>query len=196
MKKLISLFVLLLVVLGATAQERTVGTLELSKNPLSGNYSYYNYTGTSSDVLVPTTLDTIDVVFLTKKTGWNDVTVICKFDPVLGADTIVYIQILGKNSTNESYTTIRSDSSAVVTTDGVVKAVATYDTYNEQIVVDTTSLSTALASTKDSVSFYISNVTYSAVSYRYITIRLILAGDDSVGTGVELKQLELKLNER
>jgi hypothetical protein len=176
----------------AIAQERTVEN-SLSRNVLTGNYSYYNYTGTSNDILIPTTRDTIDIVFELKKVNPVNFSVISKFDPVAGVDTIVYINVLGRNSENESWTSILSDSSAVISADGIVKTVSSHSSYVEQITIDTLLTSTALASTKDSLAFYVSNVTTSAVRYRFLNVRYILPGDDSVGTGVELKQTELKL---
>lgn len=193
MKKLISLFVLLFIVLGAIAQERTVTSgLVLDRDAAKGKYSYINYEGGSSDRLIYTTRDTIDYVFQVKKTRMFDVSAGVTFSPILGADTTVTIAILGRNSTNDSWNAITSGLSAVVTTDDVFKEVTTFSSYHEKATIDTLLTSGALAAD----AFYVTNVVYSAVGYRYINIRLILTGDDSVGTGIQVDNVELKTYEK
>ena len=206
MKRLILLLLISFVAFGINAQEierpssSTYNTF--SRNPLMGSYSYWDYTGTSSDLLIPTTSDTIDIRFHTKKYAPYTVKVISKFSPILGADTIVYINLLGRNSEDETWTSILSDSSAVVITDNVKKTIssATSPTYTATIaaytmLTDTTGLSGYPA---DSIQVPSQTITLAETStlleYRYLLVRYILPGDDSVGTGVELDRCELKLN--
>lgn len=186
----------MIIVLGAMAQERTVSLITLDKSAGGRYYSYYNYSGTSSDQLIYTTRDTIDIPFNIRKSKRCDISVGVTFSPILGADTTATIAILGRNSLNDSWNSITSGLSAAVTTDDVYKEVTTFSTYDEKATIDTTLLSTALASTKDSVSFYVTNVSFSAVGYRYINVRLIITGDDSVGTGIQVDNVEFKIWER
>ena len=194
MKRFVLLFVLILVALIGTAQERTVDTMTFDRNPNGKNYTYYSYTGTSSDILLPTTRDTILVPFDTKKPSAYEYDFIMKYDPYTTADTTVTVKVVGRNSTNESWTVIQTDVSSAVTTDGVVQSISSGKTASiaaYTMLTDTTGLAGYPA---DSISVPAQTITYTdKIRYRYIGAMLILTGDDSVGTGIELKQLELKL---
>lgn len=192
MRKLIFLLVAF-VALVANAQERTVTQLVFDRGLLDKNYSYYDYVGDATyDILIPTTRDTIDVPFDTKKANGFNYNVICKFSPRTTADTTVKILVLGRNSTNESYTTIQTDSSAVVTTAGVVKTVNSIKTATIASAVDIIKQQTT--TNQDTITTAIRTITFNAkVEYRYVTVRLILSGNDSVGTGVKVDEVELKL---
>lgn len=197
MKKLIFFIALFVASLATIAQERTVSVSEFSRDPVSGNpYSYYLYNGGSSDQLIPTTRDTIDYVFTVSKYKPYDVSAMVTLDTIAGADTTATVAILGRNSLNDSWNAITSTTTSAVTTDGVFTELTTYADYHEKATIDTTLTSTALALAGDSVSYYVTNVVYSSVMWRYINVRLIISGDDSVGTGISVDSVELKITER
>lgn len=219
MKRLIILLVLGLFAFSVTAQERTV-----TKDVPKGN-TYYKYVGTSSDVLLPTTRDTIDLVFqleLTEKI--SKIAVKSRFDVVAGADTTVAISVDGKLFSDDSYTNvIASALSTEVSADNVVKTVST--TYTEShsvtafnVVKDALTITNAAfdvpftnpsAGTADTLEFPSQTLTVDAdtlefptqtvtvtpadYSYRYIRVRYILQGNDSVGTGIKIDEVELKV---
>ena len=203
--KYISIIILILLGFIGVAQEierPSSSTYNVfSKNDQKPNYSYWNYEGTSTDLLVPTTSDTIDIRYQTKKHVPYTAKVISKFNPIAGADTIVYIRLLGRNSENESWTPIVADSSAVVATDGVVKSIgsATAPTYAASIAAFDVPFTNPTAGTADTLEYPQQTITFAEtgtlLDYRYLLVRYILPGDDSVGTGVELIQSELKLVE-
>lgn len=201
MKRIFFIFSLIMVALISYGQEISRPSSSsynvFSRNSLFGNYSYWNYEGVSTDLLVPTTSDTIDIRYQVKKHKPFTVKLISKFNPIAGADTIVYINVLGRNSENESWTSIIADSSAVVSEDGIVKSVssATSPTYAATIAAHDIPFTNPAAGTADTLEVPLQTISLTETStlleYRYILVRYILAGDDSVGTGVELIQSEL-----
>jgi len=192
MKKLVIL-VLLAFSFASYAQERTVEN-SFGRNPITSlNYSYFEVNGGSSDKLIPTTRDTIDYVFDTKKSKLFDISAMVTLDTIAGADTTVTFAILGRNSENDSWNAIASTTTSAVATDDVFTELTTYASYYEQHVIDTTLTSGAVDATD---AFYVTNVDYSAVSYRWINLRLIIDGDDATGTGISVDKVELKLWER
>lgn len=192
MRKLIFLLVAF-VALVANAQERTVSTIVLDRGISDKNYSYYDYEGDATlDILIPTTRDTIDIPFDTRKSSGFNYNIICSFSARAGVDTIVYIKILGRNSLNESYTEIQFDSSAVVTVAGVVKTLNSVKTATIASAVDIIKQQTT--TNQDTITTAVRTITFNAKKeYRYITVRLILPYNDSVGTGVKVDEVELKL---
>lgn len=211
MKKLLSLMIVVLLGFTTFAQEierpSSSSYFTFGRDPVkSRNYSYWDYDGVAADLLVPTTSDTIHLRYHVRKHVPYTAKVISKFSPIAGADTIVYINLLGRNSTDESWTSIFTDSSAVVTTDNVKKTVntATSPTYVSTFEMDTTALwpnppvEPVTIAAVDSVLYSgtISFVeTSTLLEYEYLLVEYILAGDDVTGTGVELKRSELKLFE-
>jgi len=193
MKKLVIL-VLLAFSFASYAQERTVEN-SFGRNPITSlNYSYFEVNGGSSDKLISTTRDTIDYVFDTKKSKLFDISAMVTLDTIAGADTTATFAILGRNSENDSWNAIASTTTSAVATDDVFTELTTYASYYEQHVIDTTLTSGAIAI--DTVSYYVTNVDYSAVSYRWINLRLIIDGDDATGTGISVDKVELKLWEK
>lgn len=201
MKKLLFIMIVFFVAFSAIGQEieRPSSTKynTFSRNPEKGNYSYWNYDVSSSDLLVYGTSDTIDVRYQVKKHKPFTAKLISKFNPIAGADTIVYIQLLGRNSENESWSTILSDSSAVVITDGVVKSIntPTSPTFAATIAAFDVPFTNPTEATKDTLEYPLQTIslaeTATLLEYRYLCTRYILGGDDSVGTGVELISSEL-----
>jgi hypothetical protein len=167
MKKLIVILGLILIAGLTFAQERTVNL------SMASNATYYKYTGTTSDVLIPTTRDTIDLVF--QYTGSAIVKKIIlgsRFDMRTTADTTVAISLFGKETADDTYVQIiASTLSDAVTSNNVVKI-----------------LSSKPTNAADSLYMDIPNKTY-----RYYRARYILKGNDSVGTGINLDQAELKI---
>lgn len=193
MKKFVTFILVAFVALAINAQERTVTMLTFDRGLLDKNYSYYDYIGDATyDILIPTTRDTIDIPFDTKKANGFDYNVIVSLSARAGVDTVVYIKVLGRNSLNEDYTEIQFDSSAVVTVAGVVKTLNSVKTATIASAVDIIKQQTT--TNTDTITTAVRTITFNAKKeYRYITVRLILPYNDSVGTGVKVDEVELKL---
>lgn len=193
MKKLILVLFLGLFTLAVFSQERTV-TKDVKKG-----FTYYKYTGTSADTLIETNQDTIDIVFqLELSQRISKIAVKSRFDVISGADTTVAISVDGKLFSDDSYTSIiNSTLSDAVTADNTVKTVST--TFTESLssaayvmLTDTTGLS-GYPADSISVPSYTITATPADYSYRYIRVRYIIQGDDSVGTGIKIDEVELKV---
>lgn len=201
MKKLIILLLVAFLGFATYAQEierpssSTYNTF--SRNPERGSYSYWDYEGISTDLLISTTSDTIHLRYHVKKYKPYTAKVMSKFDPIAGADTIVYINLYGRNSTDESWTSILTDSSAVVDADGVTKTITSATSPTITIAAFDVPFTNPTLATADTLEYPIQTYTYTStlLEYSYLLVEYIIAGDDSVGTGVELKRSELKLYE-
>lgn len=177
------------VALALNAQERTVN-LELKVGE-----TYKKYTGTTSDILIPTTTDTIDVVIAYQSTGYvKKIAVKTRFDKRTTADTTVSVSVFGKEfSDDDTYVqVIAAATSSAVTTDNVIQVLVSdpYETnagyvgiirqHNSQLNTDTLTVPSHVITEFDK-------------SYRYYRIRYILSGDDSVGTGIKIDEIEFKI---
>ena len=168
-----------------------------SKNTQKINYSYWDYEGISTDLLIPTTSDTLHIRYHVKKHRPYTVKIMSKFDPISGADTIVYINLLGRNSTDENWTSILTDSTAVIDADGVTKTISSLMSPTITIGAFDVPFTNPTSATADTLEFPEQTYTYTSpyLEYRYLLVEYILAGDDSIGTGVELKRSEIKIVE-
>lgn len=183
MKKIIFLLIALVTVTFAIAQERTVSIT------MPTNNTYYKYSGVAADVLVSTTTDTIDVVFQYQGSGYIEkIAIKSRFDMRTTADTTVAISVFGKEFADDGtyVEVIASALSAVVTTDNVVKV-----SVNDPYVTDAShTLTDNLGAT---ATESVHTITPFDKCYRYYRVRYILSGNDSVGTGVKLDEVEFKV---
>jgi hypothetical protein len=178
MKKQFSILFLLGFILCSFAQERTVLLNDGKTFDLSVSKEY-NYLGTGSDRFLPTTRDTID--FVLKVSNWSGAThfyATFKLSPIAGADTTVRIIVLYKNDEGESYKTLKATA-----TGAAITATSYY-----------TSTSLGVINSVDTAGFkyYTSNRPNPILCYKYINFRLVLLGNDSVGTGIKLDRLSLQ----
>lgn len=188
MKKLILFLALVAIAIactpsGATAQERTVNVTVPPGN------TYHVYTGTTSDVLIPTTTDTIDVIFWFRVDEYvTKVAVKARYDMRVLADTTVALTVAGKEFYDHTTYTdvIASTVSSAVTSNNVIQVV-TLDPYTVEAGYVTGRI--ALGDTTNVQH----NHTPFDISYRYYRCRFILQGNDATGTGVKLDELEIKL---
>jgi len=205
MKRLILLLLISFVAFGVSAQEierpSSSTYYTFSKNDQRINYSYWDYTGTSTDLLIETTSDTIDIRYHVKKHTPYHAKVISKFNPITLADTTVVIELLGRNSTDESWTSIASATSDAVSTDGIVKTLnsSTSPTYVATIAAFDVPFTNPTAGTADTLEYPQQTLSFvetsTNVEYSYLLVRYIISGDDATGTGIELVRSELKLFE-
>jgi hypothetical protein len=187
MKKLFLFLAILVSFSAAFAQERTVTTVIPVGN------TYYKYAGTSSDVLIPTTCDTIDMVFAYQGSGYvKKVAVKSRFDMRTTADTTVKVSVFGKEfSDDDTYVEIIPvATSSAVTANNVIQ-VLTSD-YTETIGTFTAILRQQTTTNADTITYPAQTITPLDKSYRYYRVRYILSGNDSVGTGVKLDEIEIK----
>ena len=157
------------------------------------NYSYWDYTGLSTDLLVSTTSDTIQIRYHVKKHVPYTAKVMSKFNPIAGADTTVAITLYGRNSTDESWTSLVTGTSDVVDADGVTKTISSSSTMT--VAAFDVPFTNPAAGTVDTLEYPVQTYTYSFLEYSYLLVQYVISGDDSVGTGIELVRSELKLFE-
>jgi hypothetical protein len=183
MKKLIVILLFAGLTLAGYSQVRT-----LSTRLLKAEQTFFSYTGVAADSL-SVFQDTIQMQITVNKNYPYAVSLRSAFDTIDGADTLVYINVLGKVYEDDSWSSIIADSSAAVSA-AANKTVTNWTGNIYTITADTTAISV------DSVGYYSYNVIRASAvadNYRYLLIRYIIAGDDSVGKGVLLKKLELNL---
>jgi hypothetical protein len=187
MKKLFLFFAILVSFSAAFAQERTVNVT------IPVNNTYYKYTAVAADVLVPTTTDTIDVVFAYQGSGYvKKMTIKSRFDMRTTADTTVAVSVFGKefNDDGTYVQVIPSTVSSAVTSNNVVQVLAS--DYTETVGTYNAILQQVTTTNTDTIVFAAQTITPLDKSYRYYRVRYILSGNDSVGTGVKLDEIEIK----
>lgn len=209
MKRILFTLSLVFLVSVLFAQERTVSKIG-EANALTELKTLYTYTGTSSDILIPTTTDTIDLIFEYRgKNLIKKISVKSRFDMRTTADTTVSVSVFGKEfSDDPTYVQIIGATiSDPVITNNVVQ-VLTSD-YTESVASYTT-VGTAFTIKQDTIGFKYypadslkvpaitftnsaQTVTPFDKTYRFYRIRYILSGNDSVGTGVKLDEVEFKI---
>lgn len=189
MRKLIFIFGILAMITfacnpkGAGAQERTVNIT------VPNGYTYYNYTGSAADTLKPTNQDTIDVIFWFKVERYvQKIAVKTRFDIIAGADTTVAVTLSGKEFADHSTYTdvITSTVSSAVTANNTVQVLVSDPYLIEAQYV------TEHVTGGDTVNVA-HNITPFDKSYRYYRLRYILQGNDHVGTGILIDDIEIKL---
>lgn len=217
--KNILLVIALLTVTFLHAQERTVdlygGKLF---NLTSGSKIAYN--GTTSDRLIPTTRDTIDyyIRLEANQTKATHFYANFTFDTVAGADTTIAITVQGKKFASETYADIIASAvtSAVSAELQVSKTSlgVTTEFTETQTIAQHTITGAAFTIKQDTATFKyypadslkvpattfteaaqtvtVTKVVNSSLYYGYLKFRLILQGNDSVGTGIKVKRIELQ----
>jgi hypothetical protein len=169
MKKLIIVLMFAFLGLATYAQERTVylnggKVLDLTQS----NKIAYN--GNVSDRLLPTTRDTIDyIVIINSPVGPIRPYVNVTMSPILGADTTVAVTVDIKKFGSETWSNLISTSN----TTAIVSA-------NIQTA------KTSLGVTTEQTSAVYNTLLF----FNYIRVRLILKGDDHVGTGIQVNRVE------
>jgi hypothetical protein len=183
MKKLIFVLALMFAFAISEAQERTV-----TRTLPSGTY-YDKYTGGASDVLIPTTRDTIDYIFVYQSSDYvTKIAVKVRFDMRTTADTTVLTSLFGKEFSDDgTYVEIvASSASSAVTANNVVDILV-----SDPYVLEAQYI-TGRVTGGDTVNVAHNHTPFDK-SYRYYRLRLILAGNDSVGTGVNVDEIEFKI---
>jgi hypothetical protein len=188
------------------AQERTIE--KTARNGFRDG-TYYKYTGVAADTLISTNQDTIDFVIEYQGPGYvKKIALHTQLDTIDGADTTVSISVYGKEFEDDgTYVEIiaASTSSAVASTLHSVLTsdwTETFGTYNSTVaahtlLTDTTGLSGYPADSVAVPSHIIANAAQTVTpldkSYRFYRVRYIISGDDSVGDGILISEIEMKL---
>ena len=186
MKRAILILIMAVFAIGLQAQERTVERL------IKGTYK--NYTGAAADTLISTNQDTIDVVFEYNGPGYvNKLSVKSRFDVISGADTTVAVSVFGKEfEDDETYIQIiASTLTSAIAADNTVQVLSS--DYTETTAAFDVPYTNPTAGTVDTLEYPIQIVTPLDKSYRFYRVRYIIQGDDSVGTGIKLDDVEFKL---
>lgn len=193
MKKLFILLALIPFFMSLNAQERTISKIG-STNALSESKTLYTYTAVSADTLTATNQDTIDLVLEYRGVKMiKKITVKSRFDVVLGADTTVSISVFGKEFADDPdyVQVIPATLSAVIAANNTVKVLSS-DPYGTNAAFDAT-LKQVVAANNDTISYPVQTFTPFDKTYRFYRVRYILTGNDSVGTGVKLDEVEFKI---
>ena len=180
MKKFITFITIaLFLAVGIQAQERSVNIAGTNNLINLINTKTVDYNGTTSDRLIPVTRDTIDyyVILGNFDKGPTHFYAQFTFDTIAGADTTVLITVQEKKFANEAYTDVIA-SAATSAIGGEVKVVKT-------------SLGLVTEFTETIVATNTTRLVNTLLRYRYLKFRLILPGNDSVGTGVKVKNVRL-----
>lgn len=204
MKKLIYLIFCVAITMVTFAQERTVDLnsgipFDLAKSKTLA------YNGNTSDRLIPTTRDTIDyfVLLSGQESGPLHFYANITFDTIAGIDTTVEVTVQNKTFNTESYSDlIASATTSVISAEVIVNKTTlgvtsefietqTFAAFNA--MQDTSGSSTELSDTLRFPSYTasITGVVSSTLYYRFLKFRLIISGDDSVGTGIKMKRIEI-----
>jgi len=216
MKKIIFIISIITFALTSFAQDK-----EISKS-LGNEISYYKYTGVAADTLT-SNQDTIDVTFAVLLSGnISRVAVKSRFDLVAGADTTVSIGIYGKDFTDDGLNTVVSpvvssaitaNNTIIITESARTSTIASYASttagYNSTTTAFTIKQDTAgykyypadslkvpiitLTNAAQTMTNAAQTITENNLTWRRYTIRYILQGNDSVGTGLKLDEIEIKL---
>lgn len=207
MKRILFTLSLVFLVSVLFAQERTVNKIG-DANALTELKTLYTYTGTASDVLIPTTTDTIDLVLEYRgKNLIKKISVKSRFDMRTTADTTVIVSVFGKEFADDpTYVQIiGATTSSVVTTNNVIQVLAsdyteTVASYTSATTAFNAIVSQETTTNSDTIAYPIITNTMAAQTvtpfdktYRFYRIRYILIGNDSVGTGVKLDEIEFKI---
>lgn len=195
MKKLIALSIFIFTCVISNAQERTVQLNNGQALDITTIKTIaYNW-ASSSDNLVPTTRDTIDFELIISNyySGPINVTANVTFNPILLADTTVSVGLLCKEMNSQSYSTLVAGSLSSAVTTTVQKSITTLGVVNETIVNDTTKIMNHASPSLKSL-YYSSVIKNPLLYYRYLKVRCILQGNDSLGTGVKISRVELNFH--
>lgn len=198
MKKLITLLFLVISFV-ALSQERTV---YLNNNTaLDLNVAkWYAYNGTTADYLLPTTRDTIDFVLQVSNQGSAPLHfyAVITLAPIAGADTTVAITVQQKKFSGEAYSDVIASAltSAISTETLVVKtslgvitpATTTIASATDYFIDETTTNTDTITVAARTITSLVNTLLYP----RYMKFRLIIKGNDSVGTGIKVKRLEIQ----
>jgi hypothetical protein len=199
MKKIILLFSLILFAVSLMAQERTVdlgngNLIDITKTKVVA------YNGGTSDRLLATTRDTIDYFVKVSNYGSGPLHfyAVITLDTIAGVDTTVAITVQEKKFANESYTDI------------IASALTSVVSAEQKVVKTSLGVTSILTGTTAAATDYINDITasntdtvivaarsYTQVAnpilyYSYLKFRLIIKGNDSVGTGIRVKRVELQ----
>jgi hypothetical protein len=134
-----------------------------------GESTYLKYTGIARDTL-SVLQDTIRIPFLTNKDWPYEWYGTITMDTIAGADTTVTVNLLGKMFEDDTWASITTQTSSAVTTS------------------DIKTIFKSMPSLKDTTD---NEVIIS--KYRYLLLEMIILGNDAVGTGIKLDNVELKL---
>jgi len=186
MKKFILSLLASLVVIASYSQERTI------TKTMAEGATYYKYTGVAADTLKPTNQDTIDFVLVYSGNYVNKLAVKTRFDTIAGADTTVSTSVFGKEfSDDDTYVQIiGATTSSAVTANNTVQVLAS-DLY-ATVAAAQDYIYQEINTNQDTVVVAERTITPFDKSYRYYRIRYILSGNDHVGTGIKIDEIEVK----
>ena len=187
MKKYLILLAFCFVALISYSQDKTVSLT------IANEGTYIVHSNPGADTLSGTQ-DTIDFVFKYKAEGFvKKMAVKIRYDLISGVDTTVHASLFGKEFFDDPtwVSIIASTTSSVVSVNNTMQILTSDYTETTASAVDF--LQQTLVATKDTLTVAARINTPIDQSYRFYRLRLIVAGDDSVGKGIKVDEVELKL---
>jgi len=187
MKKYLILLAFCFVALISYSQDKTVSLT------IANEGTYIVHSNPGADTLSGTQ-DTIDFVFKYKAEGFvKKIAVKIRYDLISGVDTTVHASLFGKEFFDDPtwVSIIAPTTSSVVSVNNTMQ-ILTSD-YTETTAAAVDFLQQTLVATKDTLTVAARINTPIDQSYRFYRLRLIVAGDDSVGKGIKVDEVELKL---
>lgn len=195
MKKFITLLMLIFVAFISIAQIRTIQSDKVLRTDVNESASItWSYTGVAADTLT-TNQDTLLYNITVNKAVPMNYYIKIGLDTIAGVDTTCVININGRMFDDESWTLIETVTTSVISaeTNTVIESMTDPD-YTYTIPAFSAKQDTATFATypADSIKFPALTITPAPSikpCWRQIQVEIILAGDDSVGEGIELKDI-------
>jgi hypothetical protein len=158
------------------------------------------YNGTINDRLIPTTRDTIDYYVILSNYGSGPLHFYANFtfDTIAGADTTIAITVMEKKFGSQDYTDVIASSltPAISAETQVVKtSIGVISPYTDSIAAAVDIVHQQTTTNADTINVSgrtITSLDNTLLYYRYLKFRLILQGNDAVGTGIKVKRVELQ----
>lgn len=197
MRKILFLFVLLVVSFTLTANTRTWNTKVFSANPEAEKYASMRLVGGAADSLT-IVQDSLLIPFVLNKSFPCDYYIKLALDSIDGVDTTVIVNIKGRMFDDEAWTLIETTTTAVISAEinTVIESITDADyTLGTASAVDF--LQQTLVANKDTLTVAARTATPTVSIkpfWRQLLIELVISGNDSVGKGVLVKDVEIYLS--
>jgi len=193
MKKFISIMIFMLVASVGFSGTRTIKSDKvLAPDPSLPSSVTWSYTGVDADSLTANQTKLIYNITLNKAVPMNYYIKI-GLDSIAGVDTTCVININGRMFDDEGWTLIETVTTAVVNAEinQVIESMTDID-YTMGIAAATDLISQHVTSNSDTITVAARTIT-PIVSikpcWRQIQVEITIAGDDSVGEGIALKDI-------
>lgn len=184
MKKLVLILITLLVSFTLQAQDRSI-----ADKAFSTTATYLTYTGVTADTLT-SNQDSVDVIITLNKEYPVQAYVMSTLTPRAGADTAVTVYLYGRIFPAQAWTLIGSTATTVSA--AAQNIITTIAQPSSTFLFDTTKYN---ATGAGAGNYYTAAIAGASIANYYRQFRLVyvIAGNDAVGTGVKITNINVKL---